>query len=59
MADCKLYVTKVWMKDPSKQIHKATATWKEDLKLPDKLAAKIPGCALAINGSGYVSPTFP
>ena len=59
VSDCKLYVTKLWMQDPGRQIKKATATWEENLLLPEDMAAMVEGCALAINGSGYVSPTFP
>lgn len=53
------YLTKVWMRDPGKQIRKATAAWKENIQLPKKMASQIPDAALAINGSGYVSPTYP
>ena len=53
------YLTSVWMTDPSRQIRKATAAWQENLEYPSDLARKIPGAALAINGSGYVSPVFP
>jgi len=56
---CKCYITKVWMQDPGRQITKATATWRTSLMLPEKMASKVPGCALAINGSGYVSPAYP
>lgn len=53
------YLTNIWMADPGKQIRKSTAAWKEDLAYPSDMAAQIPGAALAINGSGYVSPVFP
>ncbi len=53
------YLTKVWVQDPGRQIRKATADWKENIQLPKKMAEKIPDAALAINGSGYVSPTYP
>jgi len=53
------YVSKIWMADPGRQIKKATANWEEDIQLPETMAKKIPGAALVINGSGYVSPVFP
>lgn len=59
LADTLCYVTKVWMAEPGRQIKKATATWEKSLLFPSEMAKKIPGAALVINGSGYVSPTFP
>ena len=53
------FLTKIWMQDPGKQIKKATAKWQKDIKRPKAMADTIPGAALAINGSGYVSPTYP
>lgn len=53
------YLTNIWMADPGQQIKKSTAAWKEGLAYPSDMAAQIPGAALAINGSGYVSPIFP
>lgn len=53
------FVTKVWMQDPGKQIKKATASWEKDLSKPEAMAKSIPGCALAINGSGYVTKMYP
>ena len=53
------YVTKLWMADPGRQIKKATAVWETGLMLPSDMAAAVEGAALAINGSGYVSPVFP
>ncbi|MGN1020889.1 MAG: phosphodiester glycosidase family protein [Aristaeellaceae bacterium] len=53
------YLTRVWMVDPGRQIRKATAVWEESLAYPSDMAATIDGAALAINGSGYVSPIFP
>lgn len=55
----KCFVTKVWMADPGRQIKKATGVWEESLALPETMGYAIPGAALVINGSGYVSPTFP
>lgn len=55
----KCYVTTVWMQDPGRQIRKAISPWHESLAESEELAAKIPGAALAINGSGYVSRRYP
>ena len=53
------YLSKIWMQDPGKQIRKVTAAWKKNIVRPINLAQKLPETALAINGSGYVSPTYP
>lgn len=53
------YLTRIWVQDPARQIRKATSKWKEDVKTADRLAAKVEGAALAINGSGFVSPLYP
>lgn len=53
------YVAKIWMADPGRQIRKGTANWEVDLELPSEMAKDVPGAALVINGSGYVSPQFP
>ena len=53
------YLTRIWMADPGRQIHKATAVWEESLAYPSDMASTVDGAALAINGSGYVSPIFP
>ena len=53
------YVTTVWVADPARQIRKAISPWHQDLASAEDLAAKIEGVALAINGSGYVSPRYP
>ena len=53
------YVSKIWMADPGRQIRKGTANWEVDLELPSVMAQDVPGAALVINGSGYVSPQFP
>ena len=56
-ANC--YVAKIWMVDPGQQIRKGTADWEQTLELPSTMAQDVPGAALVINGSGYVSPVFP
>ena len=53
------YLTRVWVRDPARQIRKATSEWKKRLDFPKTMAARIEGAALVINGSGYVSPQFP
>ena len=53
------YLSKIRVEDPLKQIKKATSAWKRNIQLPSAMAKKISGAALVINGSGYVSPTYP
>ncbi len=53
------YLCKIWMQDPGKQIRKATSSWKKNIMRPVHMAKEIPEAALVINGSGYVSPTYP
>ena len=53
------YLTRIWMKDPAKQIRKATGKWRKGLEFPKTMASMLPEAALLINGSGYVSPQFP
>ena len=57
--ECRCYLTKIWMRDPARQIRKATSDWKQNIQLPKEMAEKIPGAALVINGSGYWSPVYP
>lgn len=57
--DTKVYLISVWMQDPGRQIRKVTAPWHEGLERSQDLAARIPSAALAVNGSGYVSPLYP
>ena len=56
---CRCFLTKIWMAEPGKQIRKATAVWQKNIKAPAVMARDIPEAALVINGSGYVSPTYP
>jgi len=56
---CRCYLTQVWVQDPSAQIRKATSEWKKNIMLPSDMAEQIPDAKLVINGSGYVSPTYP
>ena len=53
------YLTRVWVSEPARQIRKATSAWKENVKPPEKLITQIKDAALAINGSGFVSPLYP
>jgi len=53
------YLTRVWVQDPVRQIRKATSKWKENVNTVERLAAKVKGAALAINGSGFISPLYP
>ena len=53
------YLAKVWVRDPARQIRKATADWKQNIQLPKEMVTKIPDAVLAINGSGYWNPTYP
>lgn len=53
------YLTKIYLLDPGTQIRKATANWEKDIRYPVDMAAQVPDATLFINGSGYVSPTFP
>ena len=53
------YGVEILLDDPGRQITKATAEWKKGLDNTVDMAVTIPGCMLAVNASGYVSPTYP
>ena len=53
------FLTRIWVKEPARQIRKVTSDWKKNLKFPKTLMMKLPEAVLAINGSGYVSPQYP
>ena len=53
------YITRIWVKEPGRQIRKATSAWQKNVKKPETIAKKIEGVALAVNGSGFVSPLYP
>lgn len=53
------YLTRVWVQDPARQIRKATADWRKNVKPAGQIAKKVEGAVLAINGSGFVSPLYP
>ncbi len=53
------YLTKIWVRDPARQIRKATAEWRKNIRYPADMAKQIPGAALVINGSGYWNKKYP
>jgi len=53
------YLSRIWVKEPARQIRKATSTWKKNVRKVKTLAAKVREAALVINGSGFVSPLYP
>lgn len=53
------FLTRIWVKEPGRQIRKATSAWQKNVKKPETIAKKIEGVALAVNGSGFVSPLYP
>ena len=53
------FLSKIGVREPARQIRKATAEWRKNIQLPAKMARQIEKPALVINGSGYVSPTYP
>ena len=55
----KCYLSRIWVQDPSRQIRKATAAWKKNVSRPGNIIKKLPEAALAVNGSGFVSPLYP
>ena len=52
-------LTRVWVQDPARQIRKASAPWGKSLADPMRLVKSIPGAALAVNASGYITKTYP
>ena len=55
----KCYLVQLYVSEPARQIQKATAPWHKKLGKSEDLAKKIPGAALVVNGSGYVSRLYP
>ena len=53
------YLTTVRMRDPARQILKTTSHHRSDLATAQQLAEKLREARIIINGSGYVSPTYP
>lgn len=54
-----VYITKVCMDDPGRQISKTTADWRENVKDTAYLAKRAEGASLIINASGYVTSRYP
>lgn len=54
-----IYLTKVCMADPGRQIGKTTADWRENVQDTADLARKAADASLIINASGYVTSRFP
>ena len=52
-------LTKIWVRDPERQIRKANAPWGESLANPMDLAKQIPETVLATNASGYITKQYP
>ena len=52
------YLTRIQVAEPARQIRKVTAEWRKHLANAVDLAKKLPGCELAVNASGYVSPAY-
>ena len=53
-----VYVTKVWMADPGRQIGKAASDWRKNIMQTADLARREPEASLIINASGYVTKTY-
>jgi len=52
-------LTKIWVRDPARQIRKANAPWGQSLGNPLTLAEEIPETMLATNASGYITRQYP
>ena len=52
-------LTKVWVRDPERQIRKVNAPWGQSLAHPLNLARQLPETVLATNASGYITKTYP
>ncbi len=52
-------LTKLWVKDPARQIRKVNAPWGEDLGWTPDLALQVPGTILAVNASGFITKAYP
>ena len=57
--DVTVYLTKICMADPGRQIGKTTADWEANVQDTLQLAAKAPEASLLINASGYVTSRYP
>ena len=54
-----IYLTKVCMAEPGRQIGKTTADWRENVQDTADLARKATEASLLINASGYVTKRYP
>ena len=52
-------LTKIWVRDPERQIRKVNAPWREDLDWTLNLTKQIPEAVLATNASGYITRQYP
>ena len=52
-------LTKIWVKDPSRQIRKLCAPWGKSLADPVRLMKQLPEAVLGTNASGYINKTYP
>lgn len=53
------YLSRIWVQEPERQIRKATSDWHKNVKAPVQIVKQIGEAALAVNGSGFVSPLYP
>ena len=52
-------LTKLWVRDPQRQIRKVNAPWGTALADPMALVKQIPEAVLSTNASGYITKTYP
>ena len=57
--DVRCYLTRVCVADPGRQIGKAASDWGQNILSAEELAGREPQASLIINGSGYVTRTYP
>jgi len=53
----RIFAAQVWIRDPGRQIRKASALWGEALLAATQMSAE--GAVFLVNGSGYMSPDYP
>lgn len=58
VAGVRCFLTRIWMKEPGRQIGKATADWRENVLSTEQIAARAPEASLIINASGYVTRRY-
>ena len=56
--DAQVFLTRVYMDDPGRQIGKATADWERNVLPTTEIAARAPEASLIINASGYVTKVY-